>query len=199
MKSRFYVPGGLKDFRPDSFFFFALLFIERMHLIKDRIHNTAFHLKGKYRLDAAAHAGNNADGAGRGKGGEGCVSAFFYSTRRINTMVETWKVAAFFGQFRRCLFCVLLDSLHDCLGKTKGLIALIRNPQHDKHVGKPHQAKADLAIALAQFLYPPERIPVDFNNVVEKVNAKMDQVIEFFVIDPAVFNQTGQVYRTEVA
>ena len=139
------------------------------------IHDIAHETQREQRFNAAGTPGQNTQGAGGGNGG-GCGIAILGPGALKNALTVVFKNAPLFGKITRSFMGRFLDETHHSFGGFKGLLGVIGYLQLVEHIGKPHHAQSDFAVAAHHGGNFRQRIFGHINGVVQKTNRQGDQV-----------------------
>nr|GEU28099.1 hypothetical protein [Tanacetum cinerariifolium] len=108
-------------------------------------------------------------------------------------------VAAFFGQFGRGQVGVVAHRFHRRVGKVHALLRGERHAHHVQAVLEAHHAHAHRTVAHIGVACFFDGVVVDIDDVIEHAHRGADGLLQFHVIELALFHVRRQVDRTEVA
>ena len=93
----------------------------------------------------------------------------------------------------------IVDKRHHLFSQLDGLLGVIGNPQGDEHIGPSHDAQADLSVGVGHLGDLRQRIPVEFDHIVQKMDGQMHDLFEPLPIDLTLPHHQPQVDGSQVA
>ena len=196
---RSHIPGALEHLFGDRFLILQIAGIDGMDVIVKNPVDTPLPPEGKDGFYAAADTGNQAQTPCRGHSGQRGVALQADAPFGKDAVVKTGEIAAHPCQGRRCRLGTALNLGHDPIGHGHGPVTLVGDVQQDQHVGKAHDPQSDLTGAAACLFDLPQRIVVDFDDVVQEMDGRLGQPVKFAKVDLFVFNHLGQVDGSQSA
>ena len=154
---------------------------------------------GEKGFDAAGTPCDDADGARGGDGRRGGVA----HERRFGGIVNrpgiVGEIPACFAEVRRSRRGLFLDEMHDLFGLHHRIFGIVGNIEGDEHVGKAHDAEADLAIGAGEVTNLGEGILVGLDDVVQEMDGIPHHGFQMVVVDFSAVHHVGEVDGAEVA
>ncbi len=185
---------ALHQFRRIETSFPGRLFKEGVDFKKNIVVHDLTHIgHGKNRFNPRGCIGDNGNCTRRGNGGHGSIPDRRFPFLIVYGIFVVRKSPPFAGQFTRCPVPLIIDELHNLPGQLPGLFRIIRDAQHDQHVGPTHYSQADFTIAQRDGRDFGKGIFIDLNNVIQKMNRQVNHILQPRPVNGSIFHHFPQI------